>query len=89
MNIDHLILDGYPLHTIPMVRVQAARERQRALNAARSEAERSRYEARLITEARAIVAGTSDATPHREHLRLLLAALDQCPVSTVPAAGGG
>lgn len=89
MNIDTPALVGAPRHDHPMRRVQAARERQRALNAARSEAERSRYEARLFSEARAIVAGTSDVTPHREHLRLLLAALDQHPASTGPAVCGG
>lgn len=84
MNTETLCFDGYPLYYRPTARIHAAIERQRELNDERSALEQDRYEARLCAEARAIVAGTSDAQPHREHLRLLLEALDGALGAFVP-----
>jgi hypothetical protein len=76
MRTDDLNLDGYPLYYRPSARVHAAQEAQRRRSDAASAAARDRYEVALMAEARAIVAGTSQATPQREHLRLLLETVD-------------
>lgn len=84
MTTNHLTYDGYPIYYQPIARIHEALEQQRALNDARSAQEQEWYENRLIAEARAIVAGTSDAQPHQEHLRLLLEALDGAIGAFVP-----
>jgi hypothetical protein len=49
---------------------------ERDLGDLASDRARERYEAAVVEEARAIVAGTSQAPPTLEHLRLVLEALD-------------